>query len=113
WRAGAPQIGTRVALDRRATNSPHFRTEQPVVAQGGSGRDHASQLANMSGRDFIDELLAEQQGSSAVERFSRRHEKHDVPAQSLYYRDLIPLTAPKSGEQYAFEVELDKCSGCK
>ena len=67
----------------------------------------------MSGRDFIEELLAEQQGSSAVERFSRRHEKHDVPAQSLYYRDLIPLTAPKSGEQYAFEVELDKCSGCK
>ena len=48
-----------------------------------------------------------------MERFSRRHENHEWPAQALYYRDLIPLTAPKSGEQYSFEVELDKCSGCK
>lgn len=29
------------------------------------------------------------------------------------YRSMIPLTAPKKGEQYAFEVDLDACSGCK
>jgi Fe-S-cluster-containing dehydrogenase component/DMSO reductase anchor subunit len=29
------------------------------------------------------------------------------------YRDAIPLTAPAPGEQYAFEVDLDACTGCK
>ena len=29
------------------------------------------------------------------------------------YRDLIPLSSPRPGEQYAFEVDLDKCSSCK
>ncbi len=27
--------------------------------------------------------------------------------------ELLPLTPPGAGEQYAFEVALDKCSGCK
>jgi NAD-dependent dihydropyrimidine dehydrogenase PreA subunit len=62
---------------------------------------------------FVDELLAEQQTLTAVERFARKHEQHEFPAQSKYYRDLIPLAKPQPGEQYAFTVELDKCSGCK
>ncbi|HWD91392.1 MAG TPA: DmsC/YnfH family molybdoenzyme membrane anchor subunit [Verrucomicrobiae bacterium] len=32
---------------------------------------------------------------------------------SLSHRALVPLTAPGPGEQYAFEVDLDRCSGCK
>ena len=32
---------------------------------------------------------------------------------SKMFRDLIPLSAPGPGEQYAFEVDLDACSGCK
>jgi len=62
---------------------------------------------------FVDELLAEQQTLTAVERFARKHEQHDLPAQAKYYRDLIPLAKPQPGEQYAFTVDLDKCSGCK
>jgi len=62
---------------------------------------------------LVDELLADQQRLTAVERFSRAHDAHAAPTQAQRYRDLIPLTAPALGEQYAFEVELDKCSGCK
>lgn len=62
---------------------------------------------------LIDELLAEQQRLTAVERFAQRHESDAIPAQAKYYRDLIPLTKPQPGQQYAFEVNLDKCSGCK
>ena len=64
-------------------------------------------------RTLIDDLLAEQQKLTAVDRFSRLHETNGLPAQAKYYRDLIPLTKPQPGQQYAFEVDLDKCSGCK
>jgi Fe-S-cluster-containing dehydrogenase component/DMSO reductase anchor subunit len=64
---------------------------------------------------LIDGLLAEQQALTAVERFARLHEAGaiDQPAHAKYYRDLIPLAAPQPGEQYAFTVDLDSCSGCK
>jgi formate dehydrogenase iron-sulfur subunit len=70
-------------------------------------------LAPEENRTLIDELLAEQQRLTAVERFSRRHDSEQIPAQNKIYRDLIPLTVPAAGQQYAFEVDLDKCSGCK
>lgn len=66
-----------------------------------------------SARTLINELLAEQQRLTAVERFSRLHETNGLPAQARYYRDLIPQTKPQPGQQYAFEVDLDRCSGCK
>lgn len=62
---------------------------------------------------LIDELLKEQRSLTAVSRFSRLHQENKLPSQYQYYRDLIPLTAPAPGEQYAFEVDLDQCSGCK
>lgn len=62
---------------------------------------------------LIDELLAEQRQLTAVEKFSRVHEAHGEPQLASHYRDLIPLSAPRPGEQYAFEVNLDQCSGCK
>ena len=64
-------------------------------------------------RSLIDDLLAEQQQLTAVERFARNHEISDLPAQARYYRDLIPLDRPGPGEQYAFSVDLDACTGCK
>jgi len=67
----------------------------------------------MAEPSLVDELLADQQRLTAVERFSRAHDAHTASPQARRYRDLIPLTAPAAGEQYAFEVELDKCSGCK
>ncbi len=64
-------------------------------------------------RTLIDDLLAEQQTMTAAAKFSRLHERHQLPAQARYYRDLIPLERPRDGEQYAFAVDLDGCTGCK
>jgi formate dehydrogenase iron-sulfur subunit len=64
-------------------------------------------------KTLIDELLAQQKSLTAVARFAEMHEQNALPAQARYYRDLIPLQKPKPGEQYAFEIDLDKCSGCK
>src|SRR3954453_4072994 len=60
---------------------------------------------------LIDEFLAAQRNLTAVDRFAEQHRA--VPLRSSYYRDLIPLSQPGAGEQYAFEVNLDLCSGCK
>jgi formate dehydrogenase iron-sulfur subunit len=63
---------------------------------------------------LIGVLLAQQQSLTAVERFVQLHEQGDAgSAEAHYYRDLIPLTTPRPGEQYAFSVDLDACSGCK
>jgi formate dehydrogenase iron-sulfur subunit len=65
-------------------------------------------------RTLIDELLAEQQRlQTPVARFSEAHDRGASPALEPLYRDLIPLSAPGPGEQYAFEVDLDSCTGCK
>ena len=45
--------------------------------------------------------------------FRVRTKKKPLHCKPRYYRDLIPLNAPKEGEQYAFEVDLDSCTGCK
>src|ERR1043165_7380188 len=70
-------------------------------------------MVQISERTINDKLLEDHRELTAAERFSRRHSSHELPAQAKYYRDLIPLSLPKKGEQYAFEVDLDKCSGCK
>jgi Fe-S-cluster-containing dehydrogenase component/DMSO reductase anchor subunit len=62
---------------------------------------------------LADMLLAEQRTLTAVEKFSQLHQRHQAPLLAPHYRDLIPLSAPRPGEQYAFEVDLDKCSSCK
>ena len=63
-------------------------------------------------------LLREQQDLSAVEQFARTHEeikptRSDEPVQARHYRALLPATEPGPGQQYAFDVDLDRCSGCK
>ena len=65
------------------------------------------------GLTLIDDLLGEQGKLTAVERFARAHDDHTLPALEKHYRRLLPATAPAPGQQYAFEVDLDKCSGCK
>ena len=63
--------------------------------------------------NLIDQLLAEQkQLQTPVARFSEIHHKFQ-PDLADHYRSLIPLTKPSIGEQYAFEVSLDRCTGCK
>jgi Fe-S-cluster-containing dehydrogenase component/DMSO reductase anchor subunit len=62
-------------------------------------------------RTLIDELLEEQRSLTATDRFSSWHEHSRMPSST--YRSLLPATAPAPGQQFAFEVDLDKCSGCK
>jgi formate dehydrogenase iron-sulfur subunit len=72
-------------------------------------------LDDLSGptRTLIDELLSEQQRlQTPVARFSQVADR-DPSAVPPVYRDLIPLSAPGPNEQYAFEVDLDSCTGCK
>ncbi|HVS52334.1 MAG TPA: DmsC/YnfH family molybdoenzyme membrane anchor subunit, partial [Opitutaceae bacterium] len=62
---------------------------------------------------LLDELLAEQQRlDTPVARFSSAHDRLAAGSHAIAPQ-LIPLSAPKPGEQYAFEVDLDSCTGCK
>jgi formate dehydrogenase iron-sulfur subunit len=76
-------------------------------------RDFAPNLLG----EFVAEALGAQATLTAVDRFSSWHDGKDAhaatPELAPWYRDLIPLQAPGPGEQYAFEVDLDRCSGCK
>jgi len=62
---------------------------------------------------LIDSLLDEQQRLTAVTQFAQWHDGQTSPLLEPSYRHLIPLNSPRPGEQYAFEVDLDRCSGCK
>lgn len=61
---------------------------------------------------LIDDLLAEQRNLTAVERFAALRQGKGADKGSSH-RALIPLSKPRPGEQYAFQVDLDRCSGCK
>ncbi len=64
--------------------------------------------------NLIDRLLAEQSGlQTPVANFARDHSLHLLPPRTDLYRHLIPLEKPGLDEQYAFQVELDKCTSCK
>ncbi|GIW44690.1 MAG: molybdopterin oxidoreductase [Candidatus Binatia bacterium] len=61
---------------------------------------------------FATTSLSADAGLTAVEQFASEHARGGLPASGLY-RHPIPLRAPQHGEQYAFEVDLDACTGCK
>lgn len=67
----------------------------------------------ISPRGLLTALLEESRELTAVERFAKAHDEGETPAQARYYRDLIPTGPPGAGQQYAFDVDLDTCSGCK
>ncbi len=61
---------------------------------------------------LLRELLTEQPKlHTAVGAFSRWHEEQVSVAKR--YESLIPLSIPSADEQFAFEVNLDRCTGCK
>jgi Fe-S-cluster-containing dehydrogenase component/DMSO reductase anchor subunit len=61
----------------------------------------------------VERKLQAQRTLTAVERFAKRHEEDESPAQAKYYRSLLPTRLPDQGEQLAFQVDLDRCTGCK
>jgi Fe-S-cluster-containing dehydrogenase component/DMSO reductase anchor subunit len=77
----------------------------------GSSCIGSTSVDTVSGPSLIDLYLSEQQELSAVELFNRWHEAPHKP--KPHYRALLPATTPGPGQQYAFEVDLDRCSGCK
>lgn len=86
----------------RATSTEGTPQRRPVP-------DHARDT-----RTLIDDYLAEQQRlQTPVRRFSDAHDRAALGSAEAIWRDLIPLTTPAPGEQYAFEVNLDQCTGCK
>ncbi len=81
-------------------------------------------------RTLIDVFLDEQRSLGAAERFARWHEHASTPPLAPlqpspgtsfrsepdlapHYRRLLPVSAPVAGQQLAFDVDLDACSGCK
>jgi Fe-S-cluster-containing dehydrogenase component/DMSO reductase anchor subunit len=61
-------------------------------------------------------MLLKEQGTlqTPVGVFAAQHESATIePAQAQFYKQLIPLSRPQGSEQYAFNVELDRCTGCK
>src|SRR6266404_9664199 len=85
-------------------------SDDPIAVLWANAQQHAGPAG---GRTLIDDLLAEQRRLTAVEKFSQRHDREDLPPPDRHYRDLLPLSAPTPGKQFAFEVDLDRCSGCK
>ncbi len=62
-------------------------------------------------RTLLDQAIADQRQLTAVAAFAQAHDLGAIKAR--HYRDLIPLSLPQRGQQFAFEVDLDRCSGCK
>jgi len=64
-------------------------------------------------RTPIDDYLERQQDLSAVERFAAHHDRDTGPLQERWYRQLLPAAPPGPGQQYRFEVDMDRCTSCK
>ena len=60
----------------------------------------------------LERYLAEQADLAPVERFSLVSDACTVPDTGSW-QARVPLTAPLPGQQYAFDVDLDTCTGCK
>jgi Fe-S-cluster-containing dehydrogenase component/DMSO reductase anchor subunit len=61
----------------------------------------------------LDAYLAEQATLTPVDRFARCRSATLPDPGGGAWRDLVPLTRPLPGQQYAFAVDLDACTGCK
>src|SRR5687768_16364600 len=87
-------------------DQPKSDTLLPLISGDECARD-----VGRDNNSLIDLLLTEQQNLTAVERFPRDHA--DAPPKAKSYSQLLPASGPGDGQQYAFEVDLDRCSGCK
>lgn len=72
---------------------------------------HVSPSADGALRTLIDELIDEQRTLTPVESFAAWHDRN--PRGTASWRRLIPASKPGAGEQYAFEVDVSACTGCK
>lgn len=96
------------------TNEPVSKQEMAYIAiPEGTAMLTGDNAVEEAPLGLIDSLLKEQNELTAVERFAQVHADHETPIGEKYYRDLVPTGLPGEGEQFAFEVDLDSCSGCQ
>jgi formate dehydrogenase iron-sulfur subunit len=105
-------------LNTRKQNSSEGMIELPVLTNRPRQTAPTAVRSSLTGPSLITQLLDQQQSLSAVDRFTQWHGGEDPgDAKSRLhtprYRSLLPATPPGPGQQYAFEVDLDRCSGCK
>ncbi len=71
----------------------------------------STQRSPLTQEALLEQLLREQQTlQTPVALFAKAHESRSVRER---FAHLIPLSKPEPGAQYAFEVNLDACTGCK
>ncbi len=73
---------------------------------------HLREFVTMA-QNIIDTYLEDQQALTAVEKFTLQHDLRQLPPGECLYEELIPKSTPGPGQQYAFTVDLDRCTGCK
>ena len=61
----------------------------------------------------VGRALRQQRSLSAVESYAQKHDAGSLSASKTMYSALLPASPPKAGQQYAFEVDMDRCTGCK
>ncbi len=67
-----------------------------------------------SDKTLIDQLLEEQKAiETPVGRLADDANRRSEFGGGRIYQSLIPTTVPAAGSQYGFEIDLDRCSGCK
>lgn len=71
-------------------------------------------LAETEDKTLIDLLLDEQKAfDTPVGRLSEEATQLEAFGRGPVYDSLVPLTIPEAGQQYGFQIDLDRCSGCK
>ncbi|QDT65193.1 DmsC/YnfH family molybdoenzyme membrane anchor subunit [Calycomorphotria hydatis] len=88
----------------------HHQTNGKVPVTNVVGEEYYS---TPSRSELLATLLDQRHDLTAVERFSQFHADATEPALKSHYQSLLPASAPAAGQQYGFEVDLDRCSGCK
>jgi len=99
-RGQGPRLRRRRARGRREERRLRRRAPRMSAAESQGGAP-----------SLVDLLLAEQRTLRAVDEFSAWHADADHPG--ARFETLIPSQAPGAGQQYAFAVDLDACTGCK
>src|SRR5690242_6468273 len=89
-----------------------------VMAMASSATDCSSRSPAQRGEpSLLDLLLTSQNDLSAIEQFAVWHDEHASSELSQHsparFSALIPAALPSAGQQYAFQVDLESCSGCK
>lgn len=98
--------------ERFRPTSPVSLNRTPCLLTMRPDLEATPKTANLS--SYLAELLADQRVlDTPVSRFSRAHDTQVTDGSVTRFSELIPLSQPAVDEQYAFQVELDSCTGCK